>query len=70
MGTRRAHKLGGEMKEEVLREIQRKISESFDRALVETSKPVLDEERLKEQREGFVELLFKSAERQLIGDEN
>jgi hypothetical protein len=53
------------MKEELRQEIQRKISESFDRARVATPKPVIDEERLRKQREDYAELLFRSALRQL-----
>jgi hypothetical protein len=55
------------MRDVFRQEIQRKISESFDRALQATPKPVVDEERMRKQREQFVELLFKSAERQLGG---
>jgi len=53
------------MREELRQEIQRKIAESFDRARQAAPKPILDEERMRKQREQFVELLFKSAERQL-----
>jgi hypothetical protein len=53
------------MREEMRREIQRKISESFDRPRQAAARPIVDEEKLRKPRDHFVELLFKSAERQL-----
>jgi hypothetical protein len=48
-----------------IEELRQKIAESFDRARQAEPKVVVDEARLKVQRDQFVELLFKSAERQL-----
>jgi hypothetical protein len=53
------------MREELRQEIQRRISAEFERARQASTETVVDEERMKEQRDRFVEFLFKSAEKQL-----
>ena len=58
-------RIGGKMREELRQEIQRKIQESFDRVRQAAPKPVVDDERMKKQRDDYTELFFKSALRQL-----